>query len=95
MLHARLSIRWNRQTDRIREGFEGNRVIAFVEFLVFIGLMKWKQVEGAIPTSLSNTINPKNTMNLTMFKGSEGDTRVGGKLKAGSEGHLTVFNLNC
>jgi hypothetical protein len=43
---------------RVIKGF-----IEFVVFLEFIGLMKRKGVEGSIPAALSNTINPKNTMN--------------------------------
>jgi hypothetical protein len=33
------------------------------EFLGSIGLMERKSVKGSIPTILSNTMNPKNTMN--------------------------------
>jgi hypothetical protein len=47
--------------------------IEFVEFLGFIGLMKRKRVEGSLPAAISNTINPKSTMNkATKFVGFEG-----------------------
>jgi hypothetical protein len=45
----------------MNEGFKGPRGIGFVGF---IGLMKRKRVEGSIPMALSNTINPKNPMNI-------------------------------
>jgi hypothetical protein len=55
------------------EGSRGIRFIELIEFLGFIGLMKRKRVEGSIPTAISNTINPKNTMNkATNFIGLEG-----------------------
>ena len=55
------------------KGPRGIGFIEFVEFLGFIGLMKRKRFEDSIPSALSNTINPKNTMNkATMFVGSEG-----------------------
>ena len=60
-------------------GFGGKGVIAFVEFLGFIGLMKQGRVEGCIPFTESNMINTTNTMNtINKLAGSEGDSRVGG-----------------
>jgi len=45
------------------KGSRGIGFIELVEFLGFIELMKRKRVEDSIPTAISNTINPKNTMN--------------------------------
>jgi len=54
-------------------GLKGIEFIELVEFVAFTGLMKRKRVEDAIPTDLSNTINPKNAMNkatkIVGFKG--------------------------
>ena len=55
-------------------GLKGIGFIELVEFVAFIGLKKRKRVEGAIPTALSNTINPKNAMNKeTKIAGLEGN----------------------
>lgn len=57
------------------QGLKGIGFIEFIEFVAFIGLKKRKRVEGAIPTALSNTINPKNAMNKeTKIAGLEGNT---------------------
>ena len=59
--------------ELMEQGRGGIGFNKFIMFLGFIGLMTRKRVEGSIPTTLNNTINPKNTMNkATKFVEFEG-----------------------
>jgi len=76
--------------DSRTQGLKGLREIGFIEFLEFIefiGSMYRNLVEGFIPKAISNTRNPKNTMNkATNFVGFEEDTGGDRRVKGGYKG---------